>query len=121
MDEEQAVLRITSDRMKTRTPGEVDHLVPLFGPMLDLLERMAKVSGGEEFVSPGRKRGGAGKAPQQLRSEQPPDRSGIQRPPPGTWDAINRQDAGSGGRRFPGPDLWSERGLEDAGQDSGDL
>ena len=61
VDEEQSVLRIPSDRMKTWTPGEVDHLVPLSGPMLDLLERMGKVSGGEEFVFPGRKRGGQAK------------------------------------------------------------
>ena len=68
VDEEQSVLRIPADRTKTWTPGEVDHLVPLSSPMLDLLERMGKVSGGEEFVFPGRKRGGQGK---QLNNSVP--------------------------------------------------
>ena len=63
MEKEQSFLRITSDRMKTWTQGEVDHLVRLSDLNLDLLERMEKVSGGEEFIFPSRKRGMGRKAP----------------------------------------------------------
>ena len=42
---------------------EVDHLVPLSDLKLDLLERMERVSGEEEFIFPSRNGGGGLKAP----------------------------------------------------------
>ena len=68
VDQGEGVWWVSSSRMKTWTPGEEAHHVHLTDPMKDLLERMAKISGDEQFVFPGRKQAGV---PRHLNNTSP--------------------------------------------------
>jgi integrase len=68
VDAEKGVWTVHPSRMKTWQQDKTGHLVHLTDPMQDLLERMAKISGGERFVFPGRKQSGV---PKHLNNTSP--------------------------------------------------
>jgi len=68
VDAEKNVWTVHPSRMKTWKKDKTGHHVHLTDPMKDLLERMAKISGGERFVFPGRKQSGV---PKHLNNTSP--------------------------------------------------
>ena len=68
VDQGEGVWMVPRARMKNWQLVKKDHHVHLTDPMKDLLERMAKISGDEQFVFPGRKQSGV---PRHLNNTSP--------------------------------------------------